>query len=285
MRIDAHQHFWHYHAETLPWISDAMIPLKRDFLPDHLQPMLSVAGFDGTVAVQAQQNVAETEWLLQLADRYSFIRGVVGWVDLCAPSVTETLRRLTAHRRLRGVRHALQDETDDRFMLRTDFQRGIAALTPLGLTYDILIHARQLPGAIELVRQFPQQSFVLDHIGKPTMRPQQFKEWRSGIAKLARYPNVTCKLSGMVTQADWVFWTPSDFLPYLDTVLDDFGTDRLMIGSDWPVCTLAGSYLDAVNIGIDYIAGLTADEQAAICAGNAVRIYGLVGGPTPPYRW
>ena len=275
MRIDAHQHFWRYRPETHPWISEAMPQLKRDFLPADLQPLLNAAGFDGCVAVQAQQNVAETEWLLQLAAEHPFIRGVVGWVDLCAPHVADALRRSAAHPRLRGVRHVAQDEPDDRFLVRPDFLRGIAALAPLGLTYDILVYARQLPAAIELVQRFPQQRFVLDHIGKPEMRNRQLDTWRADITALAAQPNVSCKLSGMVTEGDWQQWKPADFTAYLDVVLGRFGVQRLLIGSDWPVCTLAGSYGEVMALVTDYIGFLSPSERAAILGGNAVRFYGL----------
>lgn len=275
MRIDAHQHFWRYRPETHAWITEAMPQLKRDFLPADLQPLLSAAGFDACVAVQAQQNVAETEWLLQLADQHPFIRGVVGWVDLCKPNVADGLRRLAAHPRLRGVRHVVQDEPDDRFMLRPEFLHGIAALAPLGLTYDILIYARQLPAAIELVQRFPQQRFVLDHIGKPEIRARHLDPWRNGIRTLAAHPNVSCKLSGMVTEADWAGWKPSDCTAYLDIVLAGFGAQRLMIGSDWPVCTLAGTYGDVMAVVTDYIGFLSPSEREAILGGNAARFYRL----------
>ena len=274
-RIDAHQHFWCYRPETHAWITEAMPQLKRDFLPADLQPLLAAAGFDGSVAVQAQQSVAETEWLLQLAEQHAFIRGVVGWVDLCAPDVADVLRRLAAHPRLRGVRHVVQDEPDDRFMLRPEFVRGIAALAQFRLTYDILIYARQLPAAVELVQRFPQQRFVLDHIGKPEIRDRHIAVWRDGMRALAAHPNVSCKLSGMVTEANWHGWKPSDFAAYLDVVFDCFGPQRLMIGSDWPVCTLAGSYGDVIAVVTDYISFLSPSERDAIRGGNAARFYGL----------
>jgi len=275
MRIDAHQHFWRYRPETHAWISDQMSQLQRDFLPGDLQPLLAAAGFDGCVAVQAQQDVAETEWLLELADQYAFIRGVVGWVDLRAADVDETLRRLAAHPRLRGVRHVVQDEADDRFMLWPEFMGGIAALAQFRLTYDILIYPRQLPAAVELVGRFPQQRFVLDHIGKPEIRCGRLSPWRDGIKALAALPNVSCKLSGMVTEADWRVWKPSDITAYLDVVLDRFGPQRLMIGSDWPVCTLAGSYAAVIAVVTEYVSFLTPSERDAVLGGNAARFYGL----------
>ncbi len=275
IRIDAHQHFWRYRPETHPWITASMAPLRRDFLPADLQPLLAAAGFDACVAVQAQQNVAETEWLLQLADAHPFIRGVVGWVDLCAATVAGEVRRLAAHPRLRGVRHIVQDEPDDRFLLRPEFVRGIAALAPFDLTYDILIYARQLPAAIELVRRFPAQRFVVDHIAKPEIRARRIEPWRRDLAALAASANVACKLSGMVTEAHWQAWKPADFTAYLDVVLECFGAERLMIGSDWPVCTLAGSYADVIAIVADHIRRLTLGEGDAIRGANAARIYGL----------
>ena len=275
MRIDAHQHFWRYRPDTHPWISDAMAPLKRDFVPTDLHPLLVAAGFDGCIAVQAQSSIAETEWLLQLAAAHSFIRGVVGWVDLCAPNVTDDLQRLAQQRSFRGVRHIVQDEPDGRFMQRPDFQRGIAALARHGLTYDILVYARQLPAAIELARNVPQQPFVLDHIGKPDIRAGRFDEWRRDITALASLSNVCCKLSGMVTEADWNAWQPGDFAVYLDCVLNAFGANRLMIGSDWPVCLLAGEYRTVISVVTEYIACLSETERNAILGATAARFYRL----------
>jgi L-fucono-1,5-lactonase len=275
VRIDAHQHFWRYRPETHPWISAAMPQLKRDFLPADLQPLLGAAGFDGCVAVQAQHTHRETEWLLKLADEYSIIRGVVGWVDLCAEDSAAELEALAAHPRFRGVRHIVQDETDERFMLRPEFIAGIAALGRFDLTYDILIYARHLPVAAELVQQLPTQRFVVDHLAKPDMRHGRIDTWKRGIARLAHYPNVWCKLSGLVTETDWRAWKPADFAVYLDVVLDRFGADRAMVGSDWPVCTLAGDYADVMAIVTDYIARLSRDEQDAILGGTAARFYQL----------
>ena len=275
MRVDAHQHFWRYGAATHPWIDATMAALKHDFLPDDLEPLLAAAGFDGCVAVQAQQNAAETEWLLRLAGESSFIRGVVGWVDLRAATAADELRRLSAEPKLRGVRHIVQDESDDRFLLRDDFCRGITALEPLGLTYDILVYARQLPAAVEFVRRFPRQPLVLDHLGKPDIRGGRFDEWRREIERLSTAPNVFCKLSGLVTEADWQSWKAADFTPYLDTALACFGANRLMIGSDWPVCLLAGNYADVVGAVADYVSRLTWSERSAILGGNAVRFYRL----------
>jgi L-fuconolactonase len=273
-RIDAHQHFWRYSPQTHAWIDGTMLAIKRDFLPPDLKPLLDAAGFDGCIAVQAEPNIAETEWLLRLAGEHPFIRGVVGWVDLCAPDVTEQLRSVAAHPRLRGIRHIVQDEPEG-FMLRPDFQRGIAALAEFGLTYDILIYERQLPEALALVRRFPNQRFVIDHIAKPAIRDASIDAWRNGITAITACPNVYCKLSGMVTEADWQRWRPIDFAPYIETVLEAFGPRRVMIGSDWPVCLLAGEYGDVMAIVTDAIGALSVGERDAILGGTAAEFYGV----------
>jgi L-fuconolactonase len=274
-RIDAHQHFWRYAAATHAWIDDSMAALKRDFLPADIEPHLPAAGLDGCVAVQAQQSVEETRWLLALSDEHPFVRGVVGWVDLCAPGVEDELRRLASHPKLKGIRHIVQDEPDDRFVLRAEFMRGIAALAAFDLAYDILVYPRQMPAAIELAAAFPQQRFVLDHLGKPPIGAGEIDAWARGIAALSRNRNVSCKLSGMVTEADWQHWSPAGFTPYLDVAMDWFGPDRLMIGSDWPVCTLAASYSDVVDIVQHYIEHLSPEDQSAITGGTAERFYRL----------
>lgn len=278
IRIDAHQHFWRYRRDSLPWISSTMPQLQRDFLPADLEPVLTAAGFHACIAVQAQHDIAETEWLLQSADRHRFIRGVVGWLDLCATDVADQLAALSSHPRLCGVRHIVQDEPDDRFMLRPEFMRGIAALAGAGLAYDILVFARQLPAAVELVQHFPEQHFVVDHIAKPEIRARRLDPWRRDLAALAAHPNVVCKLSGMVTEAASDAWTATDFTAYLDIALECFGPARLMVGSDWPVCLLAGTYSDAIAIVTDYIGRLSRNEQDGILGENAARVYRLRNG-------
>jgi L-fuconolactonase len=274
MKIDAHQHFWRYSPETHPWIDDSMPALQRDFLPEHLAPLLAASGFDRCIAVQAQQDAGETRWLLELAEQHDYIAGVVGWVDLCADDVRDRLAAVATHPRLRGVRHIVQAEPPG-FMARDDFRRGIAALAEFGLTYDILIYARQLADAVDLTVAFPNQPFVLDHIGKPDIRGGAFDAWARGIAALSRQRNVWCKLSGMVTEAQWDAWSPDDFAPYIDTIFDWFGPERTMIGSDWPVCTLAGAYGDVMAVALDRIALLPPDEQRGVLGENATAFYGL----------
>jgi L-fuconolactonase len=273
-RIDAHQHFWRYSPAAPGWIDETMAVLKRDFLPDDLWPLLDAEGFAGSIAVQARTDVSEAEWLLSLAAEHGFIRGVVGWVDLTSLGVERELERLAAHPRFVGVRHVVQSEPGG-FMARVDFRRGIAALDRFGLAYDVLVYARQLTEAVALVRAFPRQRFVVDHIAKPDIKNKSFDAWARGMRELAASENTWCKLSGLVTEADWASWSPPDFWPYLDVVLEAFGPARCMIGSDWPVCTLAGTYRSVIAIVRDYIAVLSPDEQAAIHGGTAAAFYGL----------
>lgn len=277
VKIDAHQHFWKYSVADYGWINDAMTVLKRDFLPDDLQPMLQSVGFDGSIAVQARQSLAETRWLLELADRNEFVRGVVGWVDLCSPLVGDQLRQFAANRKLVGVRHVVQDEPDDRFMLRPEFKRGLARVADFSLVYDLLLYPRHLPVAVELVRAFPGQAFVLDHIAKPAIAKGTLEPWSRDIRALAEFPNVACKLSGMVTEAKWWQWKTEDFGPYLDVVLRAFGPSRLMIGSDWPVCTLSADYASTLGLVRESIGALSGSELDGIVGGNCAEVYGLTG--------
>jgi L-fucono-1,5-lactonase len=278
MRIDAHQHFWVYRPETHGWISDEMAVLKRDFLPKDLEPLLAAQGMSGCVAVQAAQSLDETRFLLDLARRHPFVKAVVGWVDLVAPDLEAQLELFADEPALRGIRHIAQDEPDDRFLARDDVVRGVSVLARHGLTYDILVYARQLPAAVELARRLPGQPFVVDHVAKPEIRAGRLEGWREGIRRLAELPHVTCKLSGLVTEAHWDRWTPADLRPYLDVVLEAFGPGRLMVGSDWPVCLLAADYPTVVGLVRDLVAPLSAAEQAAILGGTAARFYGIQGG-------
>jgi len=275
VRVDSHQHFWRYEPAQHVWMTDGMDVLRRDYLPAELEPLLRAAGFDGTIAVQARQSVEETEWLLQLADEHAFIRGVVGWVDLRSPRVGDELARCSRHPKLVGVRHLVHDEPDDDFMLRPDFRAGLARLREFDLTYDLLLFPKHLPRAVRLVEELPEQPFVLDHIAKPFIRDGVRSPWSGDLRRLAAFPNVFCKLSGMVTEARWGQWRPEDIHPYLDVVVEAFGLERLMIGSDWPVCTLAAAYTSTMDVVIDYVRQFPADAQDGILGGNAARFYGL----------
>jgi len=275
MKIDAHQHYWHYTPEEYGWIGPDMSILQKDHLPNDLAPLLESANIEGSIAVQARQTLDETRWLLELADQYPFIKGVVGWVDLRSPELRGQLERCYTHPKFCGVRHIVQDEPDDQFMLREDFIRGLGTLAEFDLAYDILIFPRHLPVACELVERFPNQRFVLDHIAKPFIKDGQVAPWDADIRRLAAHPNVLCKISGMVTEADWHRWRPSDFRPYLETVFEAYGTQRIMFGSDWPVCTLAATYAGVIEIVSDYVQQLSEEEQADVWGKTAQRFYGL----------
>jgi len=275
MRIDVHQHFWKYNTSEYSWISDKMKVLKRDFLPKDLLQELKVIGFDGSVAVQARQTIEETSWLLEIADKNEFVKGVVGWVNLCSEECENQLKEFVKNRKFSGVRHVLQDEPDDRFILSESFLKGISRLGKYSLVYEILILPKHLPYAEEMVSRFPEQHFVLDHIAKPFIKKGTITPWKDDIHKLAKHPNVYCKLSGMVTEASWYSWKKEDFLPYLDVVMDAFGPSRLMIGSDWPVCTVSSSYKVTMKLVFDYLLSLNQADQDLVLGLNAVRIYKL----------
>jgi L-fuconolactonase len=274
MKIDAHQHFWQYDASRDAWITDEMRAIQRDFLPADLAPILAANGIDGCIAVQADQSAAETRFLLDLAREHSFIKGVVGWVDLSSPALDVTLDVLSDDPQLCGVRHVAQHEPDD-FLTRAAIVRGIGSIGRAGLTYDILILERQMPAALALTARLASQPFVLDHLGKPGIRDGRLEPWAGQMRELGRRPNVCCKLSGLVTEANWTRWQPADLRPYLDVALEAFGPDRVMFGSDWPVCLVAAPYDRVVSTIAEFTAELSADEQAAIFGGTAARVYGL----------
>lgn len=276
--IDTHQHYWNYDAAEYRWIDDSMAALRRDFLPPDAQREMAAAGVRSSIAVQVRQTVEETRWMLDLADRHSFIAGVVGWVDLADAGVDAELERVSQNARLVGIRHIVQGEADG-FLERPAFLRGVGCLERHDLTYDILVYARQLPEAVRFARVFPRQRFVLDHLGKPDIRGGGYDEWRRHFAAMAELPNVCCKLSGLVTEADWTSWTPAQLRPYLDAALEAFGPSRLMIGSDWPVCLVAASYTDVVGLVRDAIGEYSDDEQNQILSGTA-REFFRVKGPS-----
>jgi len=275
MHVDAHQHFWIYNPNEYGWIDDSMSEIRRDFLPEHLQPELSRNGFDRSVVVQTRQTLEETRWLLELADRSEAIAGVVGWVDLGSPEVHAQLAAFRNHAKLVGIRHIVQAEPDDRFLLRPDFCRGIAALEQFDLAYDILIYPRHLPVAAEFVERFPRQRFVLDHLAKPLIKSSEIKSWAHRIRRLAAFPNVFSKLSGLVTEADWRGWKPSEIAPYLDVAFECFGANRLMIGSDWPVCLVAADYKRVMDVVKNYLDRQSPEVCEAVLGGNAQRFWRL----------
>jgi L-fuconolactonase len=275
MRIDAHQHFWIYNSSEYAWLDDSMASLRRDFLPKDLKTELDRSGFEGCVAVQVRQTIEETNWLLDLASESSFVRGVVGWVDLRSPQLQSELQALANQPKLVGVRHIVQSEPDDHFLLQSEFLHGVSLLEKHDLTYDILIYEKHLPVAIEFVRKFPRQRFVLDHLAKPRIREKLIHPWAERIGELAAFPNVYCKLSGLVTEADWEYWKPEQLTPYLDVAMECFGSDRLMMGSDWPVCTVAASHARAVDAIRQYLDRFPAAVREKVFGANAQSFYKL----------
>ncbi len=276
--IDAHHHFWKYTPEEYGWIDDSMAALRRDFLPADLRDTLAAAGVDAAVSVQARQSLEETEWLLGMAEQHAFLAGVVGWAPLADPGVEKILERLAARPKLKAIRHIVQGEPDDRFLLRDDFNRGIRSLTACGLVYDILIYQRHLPVAIEFVDRHPGQRFVLDHIAKPRIRDRAWEPWRTNLRELARRENVFCKLSGVATEADFPNLTLANrgqLRPYMDVALEAFGARRIMFGSDWPVCLAAIPYADWLGMVSDAIGEFSESEREWVLGRTAAQAYGL----------
>jgi L-fuconolactonase len=274
MYIDAHQHFWIYSQGEYDWIDEAMASIRRDFLPGDLKPQLESNGFQGSVLVQVRQTLEETRWLLELAANNPFILGVVGWADLRSPRLRAELEPFAGKTKLVGIRHIVQSEPDD-FLLQPDFLRGISILEEFDLAYDLLIYSKHLPIAAKFVKRFPRQRFVLDHLAKPPIKSGAVDLWARGIRELSSFPNVFAKVSGLVTEADWQAWKPEDIRPYLDVAFECFGPSRLMIGSDWPVCTVAASYARVVDLVKDYRSGFAAEEHQAVLGGNAAKFWRL----------
>jgi L-fuconolactonase len=274
LKIDSHNHFWQYHPVKDAWITDDMKIIKCDFMPNDMQPLLAENAIDGCVAVQASQSEAETNFLLTLAENNSFIKGIVGWVDLSNSNCAQRLEHFTQYKKIKGFRHIVQAEPDG-FMLNEKFCNGINALQNFGFTYDILIRQHQLKEAIDFVKKFPEQHFVIDHIGKPDIKNASIADWAKNITEIARQPNVYCKVSGMVTEADWYYWKPDDLKDYLDTVVNAFGMQRLMFGSDWPVCLLATTYTQWCRILQGYFQQFSVEEQSMFWGGNTTKFYNL----------
>ena len=275
MVVDSHQHFWKYEPKKHEWIDDEMSVIRKDFLPNNLKPVYDANGIDACVAVQADQTTQETDFLLDLAQNNSFIKGVVGWVDLRSTNLEADLEAYASNTHLKGMRHIVQGEEDHNFMLRPEFKRGISLLKKFELTYDILIFPHQLGSTLELVKQFPDQKFVIDHIAKPYIKDGFFEGWATMMQAIAAHKNVYCKLSGMTTEADYTTWKSKQIEPYMNLALNAFGSERIMFGSDWPVCLVAGSYAKTKKLVTDFISGLSSNEQVAIMGTNATKFYNL----------
>ncbi|MFF5372783.1 amidohydrolase family protein [Streptomyces sp. NPDC013187] len=277
--VDAHHHVWDLSVRDQEWITGPeLAPLRRNFGLLDLEPEARAAGVTATVLVQTITVPEETPEFLDLAARSPLVAGVVGWTDLTAPDVTDALAALRERpggQYLMGIRHQVQGEPDPRWLLRPDVLRGLTALAQAGLSYDLVVKHHQLPTAVQAAKRLPGLTFILDHLGKPPIASGALEPWAAHIRRLARLPNTVCKLSGMVTEADWASWTVEDLTPYADTVLDAFGPGRVMFGSDWPVCQLAGSYADVVAATREVTARLTRAERHDVFTGTAVRTYGL----------
>ncbi|SHM15435.1 amidohydrolase family protein [Mucilaginibacter sp. OK098] len=275
LKIDSHQHFWKFDPVRDSWIDDSMAAIRRDFYPEDLEPILNKHNIDGCIAVQADQSEAETEFLLSFAENNDFIKGVVGWVNLMDPHVRERIAHYSSFKKLKGIRHVLQGEPDRAYMLNPQFMKGIAALKNYDLAYDILIFPDQLGYTNQFVKNVSGVRYVIDHIAKPDIKNGNIDKWENNMKIIAQHENVWCKISGMVTEADWHNWKISDFEPYLDVVFEAFGADRVMFGSDWPVCNVAGGYDKMISIVECYVSKLSADEQARFWGLNAIEFYKL----------
>jgi len=273
--IDAHHHLWRYAKEEYGWIDDEMKALRRDFLPRDLYAEMAAAGVDGTVVVQARQTLEETRWLLDLAEESEAIRGVVGWAPIAGEEFPGCMEEFDGRAKLKGLRHVIQGEVDENYILREDFNSGIRTMLGSGLVYDILIYERHLPQTIEFVDEHPDQVFVLDHIAKPPIVGGVLQPWADKMRELGKRGNVSCKVSGMVTEAKWSEWTPETLKPYLDVAVEAFGPERLMAGSDWPVCLVASGYAQWFGVLSDYFKGFSDAERARVFGGTAIQVYGL----------
>jgi len=277
MIIDAHQHFWQFSQPfDYRWLdAPKLARIRRDYLPDDLAPLLRQAGVDRTVFVQTQHNLAENRWVLGLAEQYDWIAGVVGWVDLASPACEDQVLEFKAHPKFVGVRHITQDEPDDDFILRADVQRGLAVLEKHAVPFDLLFYVKHLRHAATVAARFPGLPLVIDHLAKPHIKDRQIDDWLPHLQAAARFPNVHCKLSGLITEADWANWKPADLRPYVQAALEAFGPQRCLFGSDWPVCELAGSYVAVKEALVEALGPISEADRAAIFGGNAERFYGL----------
>lgn len=275
LRIDSHQHFWKYNPVRDQWINESMLAIQHDFLPEDLQPVLQRNGIDGCVVVQSDQSTEENFFQLKNAMAHEFIKGIVGWIDLCALNIDEQLQYYRQFEKMKGFRHVLQGEKQRDFMLKSEFRRGISLLSKYNFTYDLLVLPDQLKYTNDFVSFFSDQLFVIDHLAKPLIKSKEISSWRKDMMELARHEHVYCKVSGMITEADWHSWQPSDLIPYMDVIVECFGIKRLMFGSDWPVCLLAGSYEKMLQVVSDYFSSFSKQEQELFFGGNAIRFYKL----------
>lgn len=275
LRIDAHQHFWIYDPIRDGWIPDEMPMIKKDFLPKDLEPVLKDNGFDGCITVQSEQAEIENEFQLENAKKNSFIKGIVGWIDLQAKNVKDRLSYYNQFDKIKGFRHILQGEAQRDLMLKTEFLKGIEALKEFDYTYDILIFPDQLKFVKEFVAHFPAQKFVIDHLAKPYIKSKKIDDWKKNIQQIAKHENVYCKISGFITEADMKNWKEEDFTPYFDVVVESFGMDRIMFGSDWPVCLGGADYKTVVDISKNYFSSFTGNEQDKFFGNNAIEFYNL----------
>ena len=275
MVIDSHQHFWKYNPLKHSWIDDDMSVIRKDFLPSDLAKVYIENGISGCIAVQADQTLEETDFLIDLASKYDFIKGIVGWVDLRSENIEKVLEKYSKQNIVKGFRHVVQAESDHNFLLRPSFLRGISSLEKYNFTYDILVFPHQLGAVLEFVKQFPKQKFVIDHIAKPYIKDGFYEGWASQMTSISKQENVYCKMSGMITEADYNTWTSEQLNPYMDLILKDFGPDRIMFGSDWPVCLVAGNYKQVKEIVTNFILKLSDSEQRGIMGNNAINFYNI----------
>ena len=275
MVIDSHQHFWKYEPVKHDWIDDDMSVIRRDFSPSDLSKVYKESSIDGCVAVQADQTLEETDFLIDLASNNSFIKGIVGWVDLRAENIENVLEKYSTDKIVKGFRHVVQGEADHNFLLRPNFSRGISLLEKYNFTYDILVFPHQLGSVLEFVKKFPNQKFVIDHIAKPYIKDGYFDGWATMMTAIGKHENVSCKMSGMVTEADFNTWTPEQIHPYMNVALEAFGSSRILFGSDWPVCLVAGNYSKIKKLTTNFISQLSQIEQNSIMGTNAIEFYNL----------
>lgn len=275
MTIDSHQHFWQYESTKHEWIDDTMSIIRRNFLPSELKEVYAENLIDGCIAVQADQTLEETDFLLKQAKENDFIKGVVGWADLRSENIDSLLEEYHSNKHLKGWRHIVQGEPDYNFLLRSNFLRGISYLEKYNYTYDILVLPHQLGATLEFVKHFPNQKFVIDHMAKPYIKDGFYEGWAVLMKEIAKQENVFCKISGMITEANYNYWKPLQIQPYMDLVLSAFGANRVMFGSDWPVCLVAGNYGQVKSLVTDFVSRLTRDEERGIMGENAIKFYNL----------